>query len=297
MRELLLEYILLEELLDAHAQERLSQDLVDAWPPPGIDRQHLVDEVAQLLAEVRWQRAELATNDVHRERVHIEPFEGRPKRAHLVQHDADAPDVRLEGVRPALNDLWRQVVRRADHRFRLVYRMAEHARDAEVADLDDALLRQKHILALQIAVQNFAVVHVLHAEADLREPVEELALGEVAPALVLDSLGQVAAVRVVHHDAEVALFGLVRFAEPHNTGVVANLQNLRLFQSLESLTLRHFFDHDLFNDRKLFVTLTLDEERFTKSALAEQLDFVVDLELRRCIASRLQTGLIAHLFV
>ena len=41
-------------------------------------------------------------------------IKGRAQRAHLVQKDSDAPNVRLEVIGVALDDLWAEIVRRAD---------------------------------------------------------------------------------------------------------------------------------------------------------------------------------------
>ena len=52
VREFFLEDLLLKELLDSHAQKWLSQNLIDTGSSPGIDREHLIDQVAELLAKV-----------------------------------------------------------------------------------------------------------------------------------------------------------------------------------------------------------------------------------------------------
>ena len=77
VRKLLFEYVLLEELFDSHTQKGLSQNLIDRRPSPGIDGQHLVDQVPKLLTEMRRNRFELSSNDVHCQEMHIESLERR----------------------------------------------------------------------------------------------------------------------------------------------------------------------------------------------------------------------------
>ena len=56
-------------------------------------------------------------------------------------------------VRLSLADLRTEVVRRADHSVRLVAGVRQNARDAEVADLEYAGRRQKHVGRLQICAR------------------------------------------------------------------------------------------------------------------------------------------------
>ena len=78
--------------------------------------------------------------------------------------------------------------------------MAKDASDSEITELDDVLLREEDVLALDIAMKNLTVVHVLHAQTYLREPVHDLRLGKVATSLVRNQFGDVATICVVHHN-------------------------------------------------------------------------------------------------
>ena len=84
--------------------------------------------------------------------------------------------------------------------------MLEHACDAEIADFDLAGFREENVLRFQVSVQNFPIVNVLQRQANLDEPLTDLILRESSPQLLLlrDSLVHVAAVGVVHHDAEIS---------------------------------------------------------------------------------------------
>ena len=48
VRKFILECLLLQELLDPHSDKRLSENLIDSWPPMDIDSQHLVNKLPQL---------------------------------------------------------------------------------------------------------------------------------------------------------------------------------------------------------------------------------------------------------
>ena len=83
--------------------------------------------------------------------------------------------------------------------------MLQHPRYSKVPDLDLSLRRHEDILLLQISVQDPLVVNMLNGQAHLHEPVQNLVLGDqlLHLLLILDFLVHVAAVRVVHHDAQV----------------------------------------------------------------------------------------------
>ena len=92
--------------------------------------------------------------------MHRAAFEGRSQRTKLVKHHSQAPDVRLEAVGTAFDNLWTKVVWGPDHTPSHVHCMCQHSRNSEIAHLNDVLLSHEHILALDISVQNLAIVDV-----------------------------------------------------------------------------------------------------------------------------------------
>jgi hypothetical protein len=130
----------------------------------------------------------LAPDDMHGEKMHVHSLEWGLKRAHLIEHHTKGPDVTLEAVWSTLDDLRGQVVWCTNHGPRDVNCVLEDPGNSKVSQLDNSLLCHKHILAFYISVQNFTVMHMLHAQTDLSEPVENLALGEVAAMLLLNLL-------------------------------------------------------------------------------------------------------------
>lgn len=153
--------------------------------------------------------------------------------------------------------------------------MLEHSRDAEIAQLDDVRACQEYILALDVSVQDLAVVHMLQTEADLSEPVQDLRFSEEAAALRLDHLLEIAPVRVVHHDTELPLLCLVDLPESNDIRVIEHLQYFCLLQRVGALTLAHLSYVDLLNDGQLLRALALDEEGLAEGALSKQVDLLV----------------------
>ena len=121
-------------------------------------------------------------------------------------------------------------------------------------------------------------MHMFHAQTNLSKPIQNLSFRKVSAFLVLNFLSQITTISVVHHNTEMTFFGFVGFAESHNIGMIEDLKNLCLFESLKSLFLRHFGNYDLLDYSKLFVRLTLDKESFSESSLSEELDLIVDFK-------------------
>eukprot|EP00968_Pinguiococcus_pyrenoidosus_P002264 scaffold122_cov236-Pinguiococcus_pyrenoidosus.AAC.15 len=89
----------------------------------------------------------------------------RVARQHLEDENAQGPPVHAEAVALTLNDLRRQVLRRAAERPRLVL---HHLGEAEVGDLEEALARQQQVLRLEVSVDDAVVVQVAEGQHDGR---------------------------------------------------------------------------------------------------------------------------------
>lgn len=127
-------------------------------------------------------------------------------------------------------------------------------------------------------MQNLSVVHMLEPQADLSEPVKDLRLGKEPTALLLDHFLEIPSIRIVHNDAQLALFSFIDLAETNNIGMIQDLQDLSLLESVLALILAHLPDVDLLNDGELLGTLALHQEGLTEGSLTKQLDLLVDLE-------------------
>jgi hypothetical protein len=121
-------------------------------------------------------------------------------------------------------------------------------------------------------VQDFLVVGVLQRETNLRDPGKDLIFAKVhRPALSILDLRlvpdfglEVAVVAVVHHDAQLALFGFVHLAEPRYVRVVQHFQYFGFPESFFPLFLCHFANVDLLYYRVGLVRLALNQEGGTE---------------------------------
>ena len=185
---------------------------------------------------------------MHGQKVHIHAFKWRLKRTHFVKHDTQRPDVGLERVWLPFNDLWRQIVRSADHRPWNFLCMAQNSCNSEVSEFDEALLRQENILAFYVSVQNFAVMHVLHSKTNLSEPVKDLSFWKHATTLLFYLLAQVASISVVHDDTQLSSLGFKSFNKLDNVCVAQMFNDLCFLESLFLLWFRHPCNVDDFHN-------------------------------------------------
>ena len=79
-------------------------------------------------------------------------IKGRAQRAHLVQKDSDAPNVRLEVIGVALDDLWAEIVRRADDSRSHLCSRLQHSCDSKVTKLNHTVLHEEYVLRLDISM-------------------------------------------------------------------------------------------------------------------------------------------------
>ena len=63
-------------------------------------------------------------------------------------------------------------------------------------------------------------MYVFKPQTNLCEPVENLVLAEIATSLLLDQLRKIAPICKVHHNAKMAFFSFVNFAESDNIRMV-----------------------------------------------------------------------------
>jgi hypothetical protein len=147
-----------EEALDAPAHHRQHQQLVDRGAARRLTREAPVDQVAQLGGEAARQRRVGPAQDLDDEAAHVLGVEGAAQAGHLVEQAAHAPHVRLCVVRLVVAYLGAHVVGRAAGRLRQLYGRVEDARDAKVAELEDApVLSEEDVLRLDVAVEHLLV--------------------------------------------------------------------------------------------------------------------------------------------
>ena len=139
-----------------------------------------------------------------------------------------------------------------DSDLETLYVDCQHLGYSEVSQLHRSILHEEYVLRLQVAVEDFAVVAVLEGQAYLGEPPHNLLLRYEFPAmlflLLLNHALQVAPIRIVHNNAQLAFFRFVHFLEANDVGVVEHFENFGLLEGVFLLLLAHILNVDLFYD-------------------------------------------------
>ena len=88
---------------------------------------------------------------------------------------------------------------------------------------------------------------VFDGQTDLCEPIQNLVFREEPSLLLLclDHATQIASIRVIHHNAQLAPFRLIHLLEPDDVRVVQHFQNLGFPECFSFLLLTHSGDVDL----------------------------------------------------
>mmetsp|Transcript_6373 Transcript_6373/g.13027 ORF Transcript_6373/g.13027 Transcript_6373/m.13027 type:complete len:219 (-) Transcript_6373:188-844(-) len=130
--------------------------------------------------------------------------------AHLVQDTAQRPNVALVPVWLRLANLRGHVVGCAHHCGSHIHRALQHSRDAKitylhvVASFARPLGCEEDVRALEVAVQNMALVHVVQCQRELQEPCHDLSLGDVIDGLRLCAplhlATKISGVTILHDD-------------------------------------------------------------------------------------------------
>ena len=161
------------------------KNLVNRWPVLWVELQHAIDEVVHVHTEARLKRLLVVAQDLV-DKPHFKRsasflrLEWVVEVAHLVEHDAEGPDVGLETVRLFQEDLRRHVVVSAHLPHGFSESRLKLLGSAEVCNLDDSVGHSQDIVRLQVTVDDVLFVHVLQTKANLHEPLQDLLLIEEA---------------------------------------------------------------------------------------------------------------------
>jgi len=146
----------------------------------------------------------LRVNNLEHYLIQIVSFERPPEGHKLKQDTAEHPHVTLAVVALAQAHFRREIVRSSQTCICKQRRRFKHFRNSEVSYFSLAILRNQHVLGLQIAVENVFVVYVLEAQNKLRKPGKNLFIAKCR--LVLSfafNVGlEVALLTIVHYDAK-----------------------------------------------------------------------------------------------
>ena len=195
----------------------------------------------------RAQRRRLVGDVLHRDRDRRVALERHAAREHLVEHHAERVDVGLRPDAATARLLGREVLRGADDRADLGHLRVAGVGDAEVGDLDAAVVADEHVVRLDVAVDDAVLVGVAQAGEHLHRD-RDRALGRER-ALLLDDLLERAPLEVLHRDVRAAV-GLAAVVDGDDVRVVEARGGLRLApEALDELAvLGVALGHDLERD-------------------------------------------------
>mmetsp|Transcript_76907 Transcript_76907/g.124427 ORF Transcript_76907/g.124427 Transcript_76907/m.124427 type:complete len:243 (-) Transcript_76907:368-1096(-) len=160
-------------------QRRLPQQPCRAWPPGCILPQQLAHEAPDLVGVgLRRHRLWLALHNLDHQGGQTHGLEGRLQREHLVEDDAQRPEVGLGPVGPVVAHLRRQVTRRPDESQQHGPRVGKDPGYAKVPDFHCSIAGEKDILALEVPVDNVTSVEVSQSSPALKEDRKCLCLTE-----------------------------------------------------------------------------------------------------------------------
>lgn len=142
---------------------------LDRRPMLWIQLKHLIHERSKAIGQMVAQQLELALRDFHDHARVGRGSEGVPERQELVQDAAQRPNISGEAVRLVIQDLRTHVQGRPDERRGQTRRSGQHFGRAKVSEHHATVVEEKHILALEIAVQNLLFMQECHASSDLVE--------------------------------------------------------------------------------------------------------------------------------
>mmetsp|Transcript_43093 Transcript_43093/g.102303 ORF Transcript_43093/g.102303 Transcript_43093/m.102303 type:complete len:432 (+) Transcript_43093:364-1659(+) len=145
-------------------------------------------------------RAEVLLHDRHGGLERRQPEVGDLPGEQLPHDDPEREHVSLVVVRAVLDDLGRHPAVRARLR-RHVAVVSEHAGDAEVRDLDDPAAVHQKVCRLEVAVNDPALVEVVHAPGDRQGHLDDGWRGESA--LAADDVEEAPIGHELKHDAQV----------------------------------------------------------------------------------------------
>ena len=140
---------------------------------------HRRDHVGGKGRRCRINRVWIVLQDLDDHRSRRVAFKRFFSRQHLVQHDASRENIRPAVDRFAAAHLFRRHVRRAAQDVALACeRRRLELRDAEVEQLDLAILEDEHVVRLDVAMDDSLFVRVTQTVAELRHHIELVVDGQ-----------------------------------------------------------------------------------------------------------------------
>ena len=119
-------------------------------------------------------------------------------------------------------------------------------------------------------MDDFSVVYVLHAQAELGEHVQDVLLTKQPSPLLFNLVTQITAIGKIHHNTQFAFFCFKGFDEFDNIRMLQMLNNPRFLQRFFSLVLAHAGDVNDLHDAHKPIRNALDKKSLTERALTQQ---------------------------
>ena len=192
-----------------------------------IDNKALFDEVLGVRASLDVIRElESASFDLLVGLLHLLRLEGRSPVEHRVEDHADGPEIHLVAVTiSCVKHLWGQIVWCATN-CALTLAIVEHLGcKAKVADFQAHAICKEKVPELEISVDHFVRVNILHCFDKLVDVVASLHLVQPLPSL--DEIRQRLVLADIEHDVDVLLV-LEVAVEPDDVLVVQRAMDLDL---------------------------------------------------------------------
>ena len=195
---------------------------------------------------------------------------------HFHHHDAEGPDVDLDAVVLAADELGGHPVRGADDGVALLLLGGELGGVAKVGELDGAVGAEEDVVRLDVAVDAVEAVDVRERAERVADDVRDVALAQTHDVKGLEDVGETAATHVLHDDPHLLVGRHEAVDVVDDVGVVARLHDADLGREQLGVVAVHL--HDLHGDDAP-VALVLRHEHLARRALAD---------LRKLVKERLR---------
>lgn len=125
----------------------------------------------------------------------------------LVQNAPQTPNIGFIRIRLILTNFRRQIIRSAHSGLRIFIGFLQNFGNPEIPDFDLPIRSQKNITSLEISVQNFQIMNILHSIEHLNEPIQNQFFGKFLFSLftLIDVFLEIAFRTILHNNNKIAI--------------------------------------------------------------------------------------------
>mmetsp|Transcript_37485 Transcript_37485/g.81990 ORF Transcript_37485/g.81990 Transcript_37485/m.81990 type:complete len:218 (+) Transcript_37485:876-1529(+) len=153
-----------QHLTDLALNDRSLKDVLRRGPLSTIPFEQLSDQLAHVVRKPSRNAGCGTASDLFDQLPNVGCIKRDFQGTKLKKNTSKSPDIRGPRIRSLLTDLWTQVVRSTNCGPRTRRCVVEHLGNPKITDLENVVFRQKHILRLQITVENVTIMHVLQSQ-------------------------------------------------------------------------------------------------------------------------------------